>query len=568
MCDEVDAELFTPVDWSLPKSRRTSLLPTRPVTPTRRCHLSRSPLDNLQVEFRRYKLPEQFTSLQFAHLRDSSRDQTPQGLQRIDEFTMSKDSGDTPAYSNDIGHADPSSAVPDWSFVQRRLEDKDCVQNSDCPSMTTGSTINSRNSSTRSARSIRPGGVEQPDTAVCPIAQCGRIFRDLPTHMLTHQTERPEKCPIQTCEYHTKGFAWAYERDRHTLIHFNGTFQCGFCPLKSTKTAFGRCDIFLRHLVSVHSVEQMPLSQREEFYRAGTIKHPRRPLEGQVVATCELCSEPFDAQGFYEHLQGCVFRQVTRCRIPLGVGEWAQESCAKWHSEASELNPRNDSVNSPVAEYLVIPTSVPDERQNSIAKVPNLRYTWSPTPTTTKKQNSSIDHKDIAELTASSRCLSLTSSHDGGVKSSDEETDWTEDAGSPFSEPDANSIQPLISPVKQQLVDAAMVEFYHVFDKMLRTHGGGSNTTGGYTGSSNSSTYSSWSFVSRKRSLSGGSTPPPNENGDDPHKRRRPDSKATSGKQHTSELRFACPYYKRNPGRHQTFTSCRDPGFITVARLK
>ncbi|KAL1800083.1 hypothetical protein ACET3X_000425 [Alternaria dauci] len=74
------------------------------------------------------------------------------------------------------------------------------------------------------------------------------------------------------------------------------------------------------------------------------------------------------------------------------------------------------------------------------------------------------------------------------------------------------------------------------------------------------------SFTPRKRSLSGdGSTPPDDD--DDLNKRRRPNS-VSKGKQPVLELRFACPYYKRNPGRHQTFTSCRDPGFTTVARLK
>ena len=77
-------------------------------------------------------------------------------------------------------------------------------------------------------------------------------------------------------------------------------------------------------------------------------------------------------------------------------------------------------------------------------------------------------------------------------------------------------------------------------------------------------------IASRKRSLSGGSTPPNGDrnNGDDPDKRRRPDPKLNGKDATTQEKRFACPYYKRNPGRHQTFTSCRDPGFITVARLK
>lgn len=41
--------------------------------------------------------------------------------------------------------------------------------------------------------------------------------------MLTHQNKRPEKCPIQTCEYHVKGFARKYDKNRHTRTHYKGT---------------------------------------------------------------------------------------------------------------------------------------------------------------------------------------------------------------------------------------------------------------------------------------------------------------------------------------------------------
>jgi hypothetical protein len=492
------------------------------------------------------------------------RIQIPQELKDIDELDLPREGDDGTIFPNEFEHSEAALAIPDWSFVQRRLEDAEQFQNNECPSMTTGSTIGSRNSSTRSARSFRLDGVEQTDRGMCPLPECGRMFRDLAAHMLTHRAERPEKCPIPTCEYHTKGFARAYDRVRHTLTHFRGAMICGFCPSVPADITFGRCDVFLRHLVRVHGVEQVPLSRREELYRTGTIRHPRRPLEGQLVSTCQLCSEPFDTQGFYEHLRGCVLRQVTRsctCSRTEGNEVLADTNLVETH--------RNDSVVSPSEELLVIPNSIPNELEKSDANAFQSPST-SPQPTIRNEAwGPAAESKEIAELTASSRCLSLTSSHDGAAKSSDEETDWTEEAGSPYSEPDADGVRPLLSPVKRQLVDAIMVEFHRIFDEMLRTHGGGSsNGTGGYIGSSGSSTYSSSSFISRKRSLSGGSTPPPNENGDDPHKRRRPDPKSTGGKQPVPELRFACPYYKRNPGRHQTFTSCRDPGFITVARLK
>lgn len=50
-------------------------------------------------------------------------------------------------------------------------------------------------------------GDEFKEKQRCPHPECGKVFKDLKAHMLTHQEERPEKCPITTCEYHVKGFA-------------------------------------------------------------------------------------------------------------------------------------------------------------------------------------------------------------------------------------------------------------------------------------------------------------------------------------------------------------------------
>ncbi|KAF1976285.1 hypothetical protein BU23DRAFT_456563, partial [Bimuria novae-zelandiae CBS 107.79] len=152
--------------------------------------------------------------------------------------------------------------------------------------------------------------MEPPEKGKCPYPGCGRVLRDLPAHLLTHQAERPEKCPVQSCEYHTRGFARPYDRVRHTISHFKKTMACGFC-CTSTSTAentFNRCDVFLRHLITVHGVEQVAAVRREDSH--GTAKEPRKATAGQKVAACGLCYEPFDPQGFYEHLRGCALRQV------------------------------------------------------------------------------------------------------------------------------------------------------------------------------------------------------------------------------------------------------------------
>ena len=82
-----------------------------------------------------------------------------------------------------------------------------------------------------SPRSVSVGYDEEgKERGRCPNPDCNRLFKDLKAHMLTHQSERPEKCPIVTCEYHQKGFARKYDKQRHTLTHYKGTMVCGFCP--------------------------------------------------------------------------------------------------------------------------------------------------------------------------------------------------------------------------------------------------------------------------------------------------------------------------------------------------
>lgn len=141
----------------------------------------------------------------------------------------------------------------------------------------------------------------------CPHPDCGRVFKDLAAHMLTHQEERPEKCPIETCEYHIKGFARKYDKNRHALTHYKGTMVCPFCPGPGTayEKAFNRADVFKRHLTAVHNVEQTPPNSRKMIMtgsgssRAGD-------------ARCSICQARFStAQEFYEHLDDCVLNVIV-----------------------------------------------------------------------------------------------------------------------------------------------------------------------------------------------------------------------------------------------------------------
>lgn len=154
---------------------------------------------------------------------------------------------------------------------------------------------------------------ENKEKGRCPYPECGRVFKDLKAHMLTHQSERPEKCPIITCEYHTKGFARKYDKNRHTLTHYKGTMVCGFCPGTGSpaEKSFNRADVFKRHLTSVHGVEQTPPNCRKKSSAGNNQSHTR--ASSDATGKCSTCSLTFsNPQDFYEHLDDCVLRVVQQ----------------------------------------------------------------------------------------------------------------------------------------------------------------------------------------------------------------------------------------------------------------
>lgn len=160
-------------------------------------------------------------------------------------------------------------------------------------------------------------GDETKEKQRCTYPDCGKVFKDLKAHMLTHQNERPEKCPIQTCEYHVKGFARKYDKNRHTLTHYKGTMVCGFCPGSGSpaEKSFNRADVFKRHLTAVHGVEQTPPNSRKKTPTAVGIGAGKKLTGYAADATgkCSTCSQTFaNAQDFYEHLDDCVLRIVQQ----------------------------------------------------------------------------------------------------------------------------------------------------------------------------------------------------------------------------------------------------------------
>ncbi|MCJ1476429.1 hypothetical protein MMC13_005095 [Lambiella insularis] len=148
----------------------------------------------------------------------------------------------------------------------------------------------------------------------CPYRDCNRLFKDLKYHMITHHLERTEKCPIVTCEYHQKGFARKYDKNRHTLTHYKGTMVCGFCPGpgSAAEKSFNRADVFRHHLISVHGVEQDASNSRKKRLSLS----PTRKTTSASQATAGKCSFCFltfnNAQIFFEHLDQCIINQVSR----------------------------------------------------------------------------------------------------------------------------------------------------------------------------------------------------------------------------------------------------------------
>ncbi|WYZ42945.1 hypothetical protein EsH8_VI_000644 [Colletotrichum jinshuiense] len=184
----------------------------------------------------------------------------------------------------------------------------------------------------------------------CPHPDCGRVFKDLAAHMLTHQEERPEKCPIETCEYHTKGFARKYDKNRHALTHYKGTMVCPFCPGVGTayEKAFNRADVFKRHLTSVHNVEQTPPNSRKLIISgSGNVRG-----DG---AKCSICQGYFaTAQEFYEHLDDCVLNVIvpTSAKTPRDSSALPVVSGVDERERLGESETINVKVVSPAGEMM------------------------------------------------------------------------------------------------------------------------------------------------------------------------------------------------------------------------
>ncbi|KAK6440582.1 hypothetical protein LTR95_003187 [Oleoguttula sp. CCFEE 5521] len=158
-----------------------------------------------------------------------------------------------------------------------------------------------------------PTPPEAAKSGLCPVAGCKREVKDLGSHMLTHQTQRPEKCPIPTCEYHTRGFARKYDKNRHILTHYKGMMVCDFCPGSGSaaEKSFNRADVFKRHLVQVHQVEQTLPNTRSYKHTRKAATKGTGVLDLQRSGKCSVCEATItNPQKLYDHLGDCVLRVI------------------------------------------------------------------------------------------------------------------------------------------------------------------------------------------------------------------------------------------------------------------
>lgn len=173
-----------------------------------------------------------------------------------------------------------------------------------------------------------------------PQSRLRSAFQGPESHMLTHQSERPEKCPIVTCEYHQKGFARKYDKNRHTLTHYKGTMVCGFCPGSGSaaEKSFNRADVFKRHLTSLHGVEQTPPNSRKKSPTTSAARKSSNS-SGDAAGKCSTCSAMFNsAQEFYEHLDDCVLRVVQQEEPSEAINEQHLAEVANDQSVFETLN--------------------------------------------------------------------------------------------------------------------------------------------------------------------------------------------------------------------------------------
>jgi hypothetical protein len=253
-----------------------------------------------------------------------------------------------------------------------------------------------------SARSGLPSNenANSPDHGRCTFPEYGKVLKDLKAHMLTHQNERPHKCPIKTCEYHTKGFARKYDKNRHVLSHYRGTMLCGICSSgrSTADRSFNRTDILKRHLAEAHGVFQPSTGGPTAAFGREDLTDEIEESVLSACVECSTCDSKFKyVLEFHEHLDDCVLRTV-------------HQSC-----EGSSINAEITIDAETIASYVEIQKNSINTGSRQLPPVHDV-FMFSP--------NACSESDNFVVLPTSCRASSISSSEqsalwsDGGLDSS------------------------------------------------------------------------------------------------------------------------------------------------------
>ena len=157
-----------------------------------------------------------------------------------------------------------------WAFLKSvpEIQTDQLPPLSRCPSLMSGGTLSSRNSSTRSTRSSIWDPAEDHKVnlgGVCRVSGCNDLcIPDVHVHIQsTHKAEQPTlRCPLKLCDQHLNGFAKPADMKRHVFKHFSGVLDCGFCTddAVSFSQSSDRISLFLAHLVKKHGASGQHLN--------------------------------------------------------------------------------------------------------------------------------------------------------------------------------------------------------------------------------------------------------------------------------------------------------------------
>ena len=144
----------------------------------------------------------------------------------------------------------------------------------------------------------------------------------------------------------------------------------------------------------------------------------------------------------------------------------------------------------------------------------------------------------------------------------------------PNSTERTNIVRPVLSPLKLDLVDRVMAEFYRLFDTNfgIRRHDDGAGESGSQDTPigeqpQKTSDGTSGPGGQKRKNRDGDSSPPDDENDDDPNKRGKVDP-STPALKLPGGRKLACPFFKHNPCGHSTNRACVYPGFPSISRVK